>query len=143
MLLIWGANTDQKIITDYPQLLNYLLKYIIKNETQSDFFTNIAKTVIGKLDDDGPVRKSVQKILMGSVGQRDMSKNECMLIMHGLPHVKYSKTPRFVNLLTSTTIKKKIALDEENILCNDNWADMYWNRDCSPGFKELCKIYDN
>ena len=38
LLTIWGANTDQKVITSYQQLLNYLLKYIMKNETQSDFF---------------------------------------------------------------------------------------------------------
>ena len=67
LLLIWGANTDQKNITAYPQLLNYLLKYIMKNETQSDFFTNIAKTVIGKLDDEAPIRKAAQKILLNSI----------------------------------------------------------------------------
>ena len=31
LLVIWGANTDQKVITSYQQLLNYLLKYIMKN----------------------------------------------------------------------------------------------------------------
>ena len=43
LLVIWGANTDQRVIIAYQPLLNYLLKYIMKNETQSDFFTNVAK----------------------------------------------------------------------------------------------------
>ena len=75
LLVIWGANTDQKIITSYPQCRNYLLKYILKNETQSEYFTNVAKVVISKLDEDSSVRKAAQKIVLNSVGQCDMTIN--------------------------------------------------------------------
>ena len=141
LLVIWGANTDQKIITAYPQLLNYLLKYIMKNETESDFFTNIAKSVISNIDDEAPVRKAAQKILLKSIGQRDKSLNECMLLVHNQPYVLYSRTPRPVSLLPSTRVKKKISIDDEDILCNDEWVDAYSQRDSSDNYQQLCKKY--
>ena len=141
LLVIWGANTDQKTITAYPQLLNYLLKYLMKNESQSDFFTNIAKTVTGNLDDEAPVRKAAQKILLSSVGQRDMSINECMLICHNQPYVEYSKTPRMVNLKGSTKVKGNVISNDEVLLENDNWQEAYWQRESCPGYKILCDDY--
>ena len=143
LLVIWGANTDQKVITAYQQLLNYLLKYIMKNETQSDFFTNVAKTVIDKLDDEAPIRKSVQKILLNSVGQRDMSINECMLICHNQPYVDYSKTPRLVNLRGSNVIKNNISTNDEGITSKDNWQEAYWQRESCPQYQQLCKDFPN
>ena len=141
LLVIWGANTDQKTINAYPQLLNYLLKYLMKSESQSDFFTNIAKSVTSKLDDEAPIRKAAQKILLNSVGQRDMSINECMLICHNQPYVVYSKTPRTVNLRGSTKVKDSVSSDDEILLENDNWQEAYWQRESCPGYKILCEEY--
>ena len=143
LLTIWGANTDQKVITSYPQTLNYLLKYIMKPETQSDFFTSVAKSVIEKLDDEAPVRKSIQKILLNSVGQRDMSVNECMLICHNKLYVEYSKTPRVVNLTGSNIVKDNISVNDEGIISKDNWQESYWQRDSFPEYQQLCKDFPN
>ena len=129
LVVLWGANTDQKIVTEYQQLLNYLLKYILKNETKSDFLTNIAKTVSGKLDEsnDKKARKlTTRNVMMNSVGKRDMSLNECMLICHNKPYVQYSKTPRLVSLKGSTMVKSKIALNDDAIVTKDNWQEAYW-----------------
>ena len=143
LLVIWGANTDQKIITSYEQLLNYLLKYIMKNETQSDFFTSIAKTVIDKLDDEAPIRKSIQKILLNSVGQRDMSLNECMLICQDQDYVSYSKTKRTVNLRGSNIVKNNISTNDEGIVSKDNWQESYWQRESHPQYQQLCRDFPN
>ena len=143
LLTIWGANTDQKVITSYQQLLNYLLKYIMKNETQSDFFTNVAKTVIDKLDDEAPIRKSVQRILLNTIGQRDMGAYECNLICLNKPYVEYSKTERVVNLRGSSTIKTNISINDEGIINKDNWQEAYWQRETCPQYQQLCKDYPN
>ena len=37
LLIIWGGNTDQKTIESYDQLLNYILKYVMKPEKASEF----------------------------------------------------------------------------------------------------------
>merc|ERR1711860_315687 len=41
LLILWGANTDQKTIESYEQLLNYILKYVMKPEKASEFLSNI------------------------------------------------------------------------------------------------------
>ena len=141
LLIIWGANCDQKTITSYDQLINYLLKYLMKNESQSDFFTNIARTVTDKIDDEAPIRKAAQKILLNSVGQRDMSVNECMLICHNQPSVEFSKSPRVVNLKGSIKFKDTVASNNEILAEKTNWQEAYWQRESCPGYKQLCKDY--
>ena len=115
----------------------------MKNETQSDFFTSIAKTVIEKLDDEAPVRKSVQKILLNSVGQRDMSVNECMLITHNKLYVEFSKSSRVVDLRGSNVIRTNMSINDEGITTKDNWQEAYWQRESCPHYQQLCKDYPN
>ena len=51
LLVIWAANTDQKTITSYEQVLNYILKYVMKPEKASDFLNNMVKSICKDLDD--------------------------------------------------------------------------------------------
>ena len=128
LLIIWNANTDQKTITSYHQLLQYLLKYIMKAETPSEFFSKVATLITEKLDDDDPLNKVAQKVLMNALGKRDMSKSECFVIAHNLPYVKYSLTPRVVNLMGACKVKDQFTDGDESILDNSNWQEAYWNR---------------
>ncbi len=143
LLLVWMANTDQKTITSYDQLLMYLLKYVMKPESQSDMFSDIARTVLSKVSDDTPLRKVVTKILNRNVGQRDMSVNECMLIIQGLPYVCYSKTPRYASLFGGTKVQMSVPSEDVTIGNDDNWQEAYWNREKNPNFKLMCQNYPN
>ena len=141
LLLVWMANTDQKTITSYDQLLMYLLKYVMKPESQSDMFSDIARTVLSKVSDDTPLRKVVTKILNRNVGQRDMSVNECLLIIQGLPYVCYSKTPRYASLFGGTKVQTSVSSENVTIGNDDNWQEAYWKRDKNPNFIAMCKNY--
>ena len=49
ILTLWGANCDQKCIRSYEQVVQYLLKYFLKPEKQSDQFKTLAKALAKKL----------------------------------------------------------------------------------------------
>ena len=56
------------------------VKYVLKPEKQSDYYTSLARAVAKKLDDATAMKKAATKILMTN-------------ICHGLPYVEYSRTP--------------------------------------------------
>ena len=49
------TNTDQKTIESYEQLLNYILKYVMKPEKASEFLSNMIRSIMisGGAGEDG------------------------------------------------------------------------------------------
>ena len=74
---------DQKTVQTYQSVIQYILKYILKPEETSDFFSKLKQALAKKIDDETPLNRTAQKVLMSCLGQRDMSSNECFLIAHG------------------------------------------------------------
>ena len=142
LLILWGANVDQKCITSYDQLRDYLLKYVLKPEKASEFYTKLARAIGKKVDDDTPLNRVCQKVLMSCIGQRDMTSNECFLIAQGLPYVEFSHKPRCANLNGSYLAKKKLKETTDFIHDDDNWQEAYWNRENIEGYRMLCIEYE-
>ena len=128
LLILWRANVDQKSIETYEQLVQYILKYVMKPEETSDFMSKLKKALAKKIDDVTPLNKTAQKVLMSCLGQRDMTSNEYFLIAHGLPYVEYSQTPRIANL-NGSSVKD-----------SDNWQNVYWNPDNIDGYKSVYRL---
>ena len=142
VLILWGANVDQKCITSYEQVVQYLLKYVLKPEKGSEFFTSLKAAIAKKVDDDTPLKKTATKVLMSCIGQRDMTSNECFLIAHGHPYVEFSQAPRTANLKGSSVAKKKLKDESECIQDDDNFTEAYWKREEIDGYKQLCTDYE-
>ena len=80
----------------------------MKPEKASDFLNNMVQSICKDLDDADPIKRFAHKLFMKTIGQRDWQVNECMLICHNLPYVKYSKEPRIANLKGSSKVKSNI-----------------------------------
>ena len=90
-LVVWGANIEGRVVESYQQVLKYLLKYMMKDEPNSQPFSAICKGVVENAQDDSPLRKAFQQILMKTVGQHDFSNQECAHILNGIEFVEMSK----------------------------------------------------
>ena len=77
LLILWRANVDQKSIETYEQLVQYIFKYVMKPEETSDFMSKLKKALAKKIDDVTPLNKTAQKVLMSSLGQRDLQSLKC------------------------------------------------------------------
>ena len=90
LLLDWGANIEGRPVQSFDQVIRYLLKYMMKDEPNSVPFSSITKAVVKAAKDEDPVRRAFQKILMKTVGEDDLSKQECHHILNGLEFVEFS-----------------------------------------------------
>ena len=114
----------------------------MKPEEKSDFMSKLKKALAKEIDDDTPLNKTAQKVLMSCLGHSDMTSNESFLIAHGLPYVEFSQTARIANLKGSTVAKKQVDNESENIKDDDNWQNAYWYRQNIDGYKKLCADYE-
>ena len=104
LLVLWRGNVDQKLIDNPKQFLKYALKYLLKPEVGSLAFSDIIKTLTKNADENAPVRKVFQKILLKLVGEHDMSKNEAWRIVSGGSYVTHSRPYRYLNLTGSRRV---------------------------------------
>ncbi|KAL8598153.1 hypothetical protein ACOMHN_043224 [Nucella lapillus] len=136
LLTIWGANIEGRTIETYEQVLRYLLKYMYKVEPDNQTFQAISKAVVSNAGDDMPVRKVFHQILMKTLKQHGLSKQECARILNGRPFVQSSK--EYVNVNVMGTRKVTIPTGTEAVDANmlqDNVASVYWNRDTDSNYQ--------
>ena len=144
LLSLWRGNIDMKLIKNPEQLLKYILKYMMKPEQNSNTFEAMIKKLTENADDTTPTRKIFQKILLKSVGEHDISKNEAWRIINGKPFVQYSRPFRNLNLTESRRVNLE-ANDEnssERQVLSKNFCDVYWDKDNSEDFSNFKKQYE-
>jgi hypothetical protein len=114
---------------------------MMKDEPNSTSFSAVCKSVVEASKDEDPVRRAFQKILMRTVGEHDLSKQECHHILNGLDFVLFSR--EFVNVNVSGTRKVRIpqAGEDNSKATEDNWAFNYWNRETNTGYLEALEHY--
>ena len=143
IMLAWRANTNMQIVKSIKQLLDYVVKYMLKASTGSKSFENTVKDITEHQATDSRAASIFQKVLMRQISEHDMPRTEAFRIVSGLPFVSYSREFRNVNLLgvrrvvTDTTQGQ--ALDRR--ATQDNFADVYWLRESRPEFLDLVQKY--
>ena len=144
LLPVWRANIDMKLISSPKQLLRYILKYIMKPEPGSLAFNDIVRLLTAGSDDNTPVRKLFQKVLLKVVSEHDISKNECWKIISGFPYVEYSRPFRNINIAGSRRVNTGSAMETgEEPAFGKNHADIYWSREEDPNYQTLVEKFEN
>jgi hypothetical protein len=143
LLLLWGANIEGRPVQSYQQVLRYLLKYMMKDEPNSAPFQAICKAVVEASKDEEPVRRAFQKILMKTVGEHDLSKQECHHILNGLDFVEFSDQFVNVNVMGTRRVNPPPLNDEgqPQPALQDNLAMIYWNRESDPNYQQAVDLH--
>ena len=144
LLNIWGANIDSNEINSYEQIINYLMKYMFKNEPNSPGFNSISGAVVSNAPIGESLKKVLQKVLMQSIKEHDISKQECMHILNQLPFVEFSHEFVHVNVMGT----RRINFSSDNTTLShpaqeDNYASIYWKRNEDPFFQEAVQKYNS
>ena len=146
LLNIWGCNIEGRPVRSYQQVVRYLLKYMMKEEPNSEPFNAIMKAAIEDVDPEDPVKKVFQKTLNKTIGNHDMSKQECMHILNGLPFVTFPKKFAYANVMGTRRVESLDAQEQENpsrqVKVAKNLADLYWSRDSDPRYKKACEEFE-
>jgi hypothetical protein len=92
----WRANVDLKPILSIHAALQYIAKYASKSESRSAAFSEIFNQILSNSDPDDPSLTSIQKLLLNSISERDISAQEASHLIQSLPLYHSSRT--FVSL---------------------------------------------
>ena len=149
----WRGNTNMRIVESLQQLLQYVLKYMMKPTTGSLSFENIVRDITTTQETDRPA-SVCQRVLMRQMNEHDMPRTEAVRIVSGLPFVFYSREFRMVNLLgvrrvslPENTAEAGTGVAAEELLdrraTQDNFADVYWERESKREFLELVQRYED
>ena len=76
MLLVWGCNTDARLITNTQALISYIVKYITKPEENSQSYEKMLQDIATTAgNQEGcTVRQLAQKLIMSTVKEHDMGR---------------------------------------------------------------------
>ena len=143
ILIIWGGNTETRPTESYLQVLYYLLSYIMKSEKQSQNYKEMIKSVINEVDNDTNPRKLFSKILNKTIGERDITKQECFHILHGLPLVEFTEGMTFINV--NLLRNRRISLEGRGTTVSGvkDHSDFYWRRATDANYIRLLEYYQN
>ena len=147
----WRGNTNVRIVQSLEQLLQYVLKYMLKPTTGSATFEKTVKDITMQHETD-KVASVCQKVLMRQISEHDMPRTEAVRIVSGLPMVFYSREFRCVNLLGVRRValpenREEAELGGEEQLgdmraTKDNFADLYWEREKKKEYLDLVRQYE-
>lgn len=146
----WRGNINIQIVKSLEQLLQYVVKYMLKATTGSASFHNTIKEITEQQDTDSNASSVFQKVLMRQITEHDMPKTEAARIASGLPFVFYSREFRMVNVLG---VRRVVVTEEEHSTTGaeqamqrratqDNIADMYWAREGKQEFLNLVEKFE-
>src|SRR4051794_31598632 len=94
----WRANVDLKPVLSIHAALQYVLKYANKAEPQSAAFSEILNQILSESIPDDPILISVQKLLLHSIAECDISAQETCHLLLGIPLYHSSRAFVFLNL---------------------------------------------
>jgi hypothetical protein len=142
----WRANVDLKPILTIHAALQYISKYASKAEPRSETFSEILNRILNESQEDDPIATPVQRLLLHSVAERDISAQETCHILLGLPLYHSSRKFVFLNLNeeSSRWIRGTGENEETAVMINDKGRTeksplrVYWER---PSELESFSLY--
>lgn len=108
----WRANCDIQVIIDYHSCLEYIAKHASKAEKISSVAREAFTSVLCEPSNQNDIKKTLRKLMMRAVGQRDMSIQE---VMHHILSIKLISST-FQVITTSLEGPRKVKLSNDGSL---------------------------
>ena len=134
-LSAWRANVDMQYCVSRRKVIEYCAKYATKCEPRSQSLKDIFATIVKSLKEDSFSLKAVQKLLINSVGERDVSAQETCHLLLQLPLLKVSRDFVVLSLDGSRAVDER--LDEDQPATVLSALDHYVSRPVSAPFQTM------
>ena len=118
------ANCDIQLIIDHHACIEYLAKYASKAEKLSSIARDAFVSVISNIQENSTPQNLIRKLMIKSVGERDMGMQE---VMHQILGLKlYRSSFQVINI--SLDNSKRCNLSRNNIKVDESDLERYANR---------------
>ena len=124
MIQTWRANCDIQLIIDYHACVEYLAKYASKAEKMSAITKDSFTSIVSKVNDDCNIQSIIKRLMMKSVGCRDMGVQE---VMHNILSLKLCSSS-FQVFTVSLDGSRKFKVQENEITTEMSYLDCYAKR---------------
>ena len=130
----WRTNVNLKLILSIHAALQYISKYASKAELQLEAFSDVLNWILNESKLEDQILALVQRLLLSSVAERDISAQETCHILLSLP--LYHSSQQFVFLNLNKKVPRWICdtgEGEEQFAVNDSgWTEKsplkaYWD----------------
>jgi hypothetical protein len=78
---------------------------------------------------------------MKTVGEQDLSKQECHHLLNGLEFVQYSCEFVSVNIMGTRRVQNPQTEDDNRPAAADNLAFIYWSWETDPAYLKALELY--
>ena len=125
----WRANCDIQVIIDYYACVEYLTKYAAKAEPRSPLLKQAFNSIVQNLDSSTDPRRTIKKVVMKSLGERDYAAQETMhhLLSLKLHSSSFKVVP--VSLNGSRRVRDTASIEESESCTEYSLLDVYANRE--------------
>ena len=131
----WRANVDVKPVLSIHAALQYISKYASKAEPKSAAFTEIFNQILNNSRPDENPLTSVQKLLLNSIAERDISAQETCHLLLSIPLYHSSRQCVSLNLnAEAPRLLQGTGSNQENIATEEagrttkSALRKYWER---------------
>jgi len=135
-----------KPILSIHAALQYISKYASKAEPESKAFSDVLSQILSDSNPDDPSLTSIQKLLLSSVAERDISAQETCHLLLGIP--LYHSSRAFISLNVNEDVPRWIrGTGDSGMMINDagrttqSPLNKYWNRPSELEEISLFKLY--
>ena len=111
-LSAWRANVDMQYCVSRQKVIEYCAKYATKSEPRSQSLKEVFSTIVRNLGEDSSSLKTVQKLLINSVGERDYSAQETCHLLLQLPMYRASRDFIILSLDGSRAVEERLQEDQ-------------------------------
>ena len=120
----WRANCDIQLVIDHHACIEYLAKYATKSEKMSSIARNAFVAVVSNLQETSSVESVVRKLMIKSVGERDMGRQE---VMHQILSLKLYKSS-FQTIIISLENSRLCKISDGDIIVEKSNLEIYAGR---------------
>lgn len=140
-LSAWRGNVDMQYYVSKHRVIEYIAKYATKCEprsaTMKEVYTKIAQT----LKDDSTALQLVQKLLINSVGERDISAQEICHLLLQLPLVHSTRDYIVLSLDGSRQAQQEQPVDSTSAATVNSILDHYIQRPSNSVFESMTLLH--
>jgi hypothetical protein len=129
-LQAWRANVDMQPVLGIAPVLLYIAKYISKPEDASSNCRDYVKDLMKDLPPEEGPKRLIQKLLIRSIGERDISAQETSHLLQNLPLRIASREWVTINTFpdVSNVIDNQEDVEYDGNLLTANFWDKYCSR---------------
>ena len=140
-LSAWRGNVDMQYCVCKHKVIEYITKYATKCEPRSETMKEVFTNIVQNLKDDSSALQVVQKLLINSVGERDLSAQETCHLLLQLPLVKCTRDYTVLSLDGSRQVQDEQPEDSTSRATVHSMLDHYVHRPSNATFEDMALLH--